>query len=617
MRKLCILIFSLAIFGEIAAFNQPVTPANQLPAYYASIDGESGKDLMDAIQQVAKLGYRTDDFRYDSIWYAFKHTDLRPDGYIWEIYSTCVFEYEKDRTSNTTQTGECKGYNREHAICQSWFGEYDLQGKKMSSSKKNSPGSDIFHIYPASYGMNSRHGNRPYGEVLNAANTSENGTKYGTPVTTMSITNSVAGPYVEGKMTLSTNVLEPADEYKGDIARSYFGTMVKWAGEWVFNLNENGRVLFDETIDADTHYAAENNYGLTTFGLAMLLKWHRQDPVSQKEVDRNNGIQKTQGNRNPFIDYPYLVEYIWGEMSGEILEMDELLCSADELFELGVSNGYLGEVTDKQVDTVLWLVGDMQYEWSLVNHGGRLKYLPKAPASCSEVSTRFMGWTDMPIAGSVHAAPEVLYTQAADFPTVNGNVVYYAVFAEEILSDMMGETITINKSDSTDWTLQNLKHKQNKTDGAYWILAKDASITSPVIDLQALDSVSMNIRSYQSRTTVSISVDGEEIGSVMATTNTIQRYVWIVPELSGDKSLMFTGVNGTASYGVGLNEITLYLGGVEAIYVNYLTHCDDISSDISSTQMPKQPIRKILSNGQLYIQVNQQTYDSMGRVVNR
>ena len=206
MRKLFILIFSLAIFGEIAAFNQPVTPANQLPAYYESIDGESGKDLIDAIQQVAKLGYRTDDFRYDSIWYAFKHTDLRPDGYIWEIYSTCVFEYEKDRTSNTTQTGECKGYNREHAICQSWFGEYDLQGKKMSSSKKNSPGSDIFHIYPASYGMNSRHGNRPYGEVLNAANISENGTKYGTPVTTMSITNSVAGPYVEGKMTLSTNV---------------------------------------------------------------------------------------------------------------------------------------------------------------------------------------------------------------------------------------------------------------------------------------------------------------------------------------------------------------------------------------------------------------------------
>ena len=617
MKKISLLAISLLVLGQLLAFNCPVTPANDLPEYYQSIDGTSGKELLDAIQQVAKLGYRTTDFRYDSVWLAFKYTDLRPDGLVWEIYSDCQFEYEKDRTSNTAQTGECKGYNREHAMCQSWFSEYDLQGNKMSSSKKNSPGSDIFHIYPTSYGMNSRRGNRPYGEVANAQFTSGNGTEYGAPVSSLSVENSVAGVYVEGSINMSTNVLEPADEYKGDIARSYFGTMVKWAGEWAFNRVDLGRVIFDATIDADTHYGPENNYGLTDYGLALLLTWHRQDPVSQKEVDRNNGIQLTQGNRNPFIDYPYLVEYIWGEMSGEILEMDELLCSADELFELGVSNGYLGEVTDKQVDTVLWLVGDMQYECSLVNHGGRLKYLPKAPASCSEVSTRFMGWTDMPIAGSVHAAPDVLYTQAADFPTVNGNVVYYAVFAEELLSDMTGETITINKSDSTDWTLQHLKHKQNKTDGAYWILAKDASIISPVIDLQALDSVSMNIRSYQSRTTVSISVDGEEIGSVMATTNTIQRYVWIAPELSGDKSLMFTGVNGTASYGVGMNEITLYLGGAEAIYVNYLTHCDDIPSDIASTQMPKQPIRKILSNGQLYIQVNQQTYDSMGRVVNR
>ena len=92
---------------------------------------------------------------------------------------------------------------------------------------------------------------------------------------------------------MSTNVFEPADEYKGDIARSYFGTMVKWAGEWAFNKAEEGRVIFDATIDADTHYAPENNYGFTDYGLAMMLSWHRQDPVSQKEVDRNNGIQIT------------------------------------------------------------------------------------------------------------------------------------------------------------------------------------------------------------------------------------------------------------------------------------------------------------------------------------
>ena len=617
MKKISLLAISLFVLGQLCAFNCPVTPANDLPEYYQSIDGTSGKELLDAIQQVAKLGYRNTDFRYDSVWLAFKYTDLRPDGLVWEIYSDCQFEYEKDRTSNTEQTGECKGYNREHAMCQSWFGEYDLQGQKMSSSKKNSPGSDIFHIYPTSYGMNSRRGNRPYGEVATAQFTSGNGTEYGVPVTTLSVENSVAGVYVEGTINMSTNVLEPADEYKGDIARSYFGTMVKWAGEWTFNRVDLGRVIFDATIDADTHYGPENNYGLTDYGLAMLLKWHRQDPVSQKEVDRNNGIQLTQGNRNPFIDYPYLVEYIWGEMSGEILEMDELLCSADGLFELGVSNGYLGEVTDKQVDTVLWMVGDMQYDLSLINHGSRLKYLPETPASCSNVSTRFMGWTDMPIAGSIDTAPDLLYTQAADFPAINGNSIYYAVFAEDIQSECTGETITINKNDSTDWTLLNLKHKQNKTDGAYWILANGASIISPVIDLQALDSISMNIRTYQSRTTVSISVEEKEIGSVTATTNTIQRYVWKATEITGDKPLTFTGVGGTASYGVGLNEITLYLGGEKATYINYLTHCDKTSLEATAKPVPHQSMRKILRDGQLYIQVDQLTYDCMGRLVNR
>ena len=254
MKKLLLIIFSFSVFGELIAFNETVTPADQLPAFYERINGTSGKELLDSIQQVAKVGYRTEDFRYDSVWLAFKYTDLREDGYIWEVYSTCEFEYEKDRTSNTSQTGECKGYNREHVLCQSWFGTTSLAGKEMSSSKKNSPGSDIFHIYPASYGMNSRHGNRPYGEVTESDYTSANNTKYGKPVSTISVTNSVAGPYVEGTITLNTNVLEPADEYKGDFARSCFGTMVKWAGEWAFNMNENGKVIFDATINADTHY---------------------------------------------------------------------------------------------------------------------------------------------------------------------------------------------------------------------------------------------------------------------------------------------------------------------------------------------------------------------------
>ena len=501
-------------------------------------------------------------------------------------------------------------------MCQSWFGTTSLAGKEMTSSKKNSPGSDIFHIYPASYGMNSRRGNRPYGEVLTADNTSGNGTKYGKPVTTIAIDNSVAGAYVEGSITLSTNVLEPADEYKGDIARSYFGTMVKWAGEWAFNNNELGNTIFDATIDADTHYGPENNYGLTNYGLAMLLKWHRQDPVSQKEVDRNNGIQMTQGNRNPFIDYPYLAEYIWGEMSGQLLDFDQLLCSADELFELGVSNGHKGEVVDRATDTIYWMLGDNVYEQSVVYHDSRIKQLPDAPNACSLESDVFMGWTNAPISGKSNDAPAVLYTKVVDFPAISGNVRYYAVFAEEANVETTGNTLVLNQTEQTDWTLSNnIINNNNQADGSYWLLVKDASITSPQIDLETLDSIAMTLRSYSSKKNMTIAVDGSTIGTVTATTNTMQRYVWNAPEMTGNKKLVFTGGDATAKQGVGVKDITLYLGGESATYINYLTHCNAGTATIINTETMQCNTRKLIRDGHLYIQIAQQLFDSMGRVV--
>lgn len=613
MNKILALIFTFGVCWGVFAFDKPVTPADALPVYYELLDGTREKTLLEAIQQVAKIGYRTDDFRYDSVWLAFQHTDIRPDGYIWDIYSDCEFVYEEDRTSNTSQTGECKGYNREHAMCQSWFGTTSIAGKEMSSSKKNSPGSDLFHIYPTAYGMNSRRGNRPYGEVDVAAYTSLNGTKYGTPKS-IAVSNSVAGVYVEGSIKMSTNVMEPVDEYKGDIARSYFGTMVKWAGEWAFNKAEEGREIFDATIGADNHYGPENNYGLTNYGVAMLLSWHRQDPVSQKEVDRNNGIQRTQGNRNPFIDYPYLVEYLWGEKSGEEVDMELLLCSADERFQLDVSNGYLGEDSGKIVDTIYWMVGETVHDMSLVYPNSRPKYLPKAPVSCSMTSNTFMGWTNATILSASQDAPAALYTALSEFPITKGNVRYYAVFAE-VLQEATEETIILNKADSVGWILSNMKQTQNNTDGAYWLLVKNASITSPIIDLQLLDSIAMIIRSYQSKKTVAISIEGTNIGQISAATNTMQRYVWSPPELTGNQTLCFTSTDGTASYGPGIAEIRIYLGGQKASYINYLTHCEQSPETRLNHTILQNDMQKFIREGKLYIQVNEQLYDSMGRVI--
>ncbi|MCI5681788.1 MAG: endonuclease, partial [Bacteroidales bacterium] len=179
----------------------------------------------------------------------------------------------------------------------------------------------------------------------------------------------VAGDNISA--SCSGKVFEPIDEYKGDFARGYFGTMIRWAGDYqAFTSGEGGSIF-------SGNYTATGYFGLTKYGVALLLKWHREDPVSQKEIDRNNGIQKTQGNRNPFIDYPYIVEYIWGEKAGEKVNLSELISSSDSRFIPGKSNGLLDkesaidEVTFEPIEPVakkvlrngqlLIIIGDKTY----------------------------------------------------------------------------------------------------------------------------------------------------------------------------------------------------------------------------------------------------------------
>ena len=63
------------------------------------------------------------------------------------------------------------------------------------------------------------------------------------------------------------------------------------------------------------------------------------DPVSVKEINRNNGMQKVQGNRNPFIDYPILAEYLWGTKANDIFLFVNAVASFDPAFIPGVSDG--------------------------------------------------------------------------------------------------------------------------------------------------------------------------------------------------------------------------------------------------------------------------------------
>ena len=386
--------------------------------YYSTyIDNKSGATLFTGIHNVAKVGYSS--LSYSGLWTAYATTDVYPTGHadagkIWDMYGGCTFAYGSKQCGQ--YSSECDCYNREHSIPKSWFG---------SSEASNTPGSDIFHVVPTDGKVNGMRSNYAFGEV-NTASYSYNGSQLGTPKS-ITIANTLLGSGEVTKSCGSTPVFEPIDEYKGDFARGYFGTMVRWAsGDYQTFTSGDGAQIFNTAYDA-AHY-----YGLTQYGLALLLKWHRQDPVSQKEIDRNNGIQTTQGNRNPFIDYPILAEYLWGKYAGQTFSQDNAIGSFEAGFTPGVSDGDKNGSTPTPSYTVTWMANGSSFSTATTRPADD-------PDDCS--STRvFRGWTGV-ADYSGNTAPSDLFTTSN--PTITKDTTFYAVYANKITSGS-GESNTEN-----------------------------------------------------------------------------------------------------------------------------------------------------------------------------
>ena len=250
--------FSFSLFGQIPA------------GYYDSASGLTGNNLKTALYNIIK---NPNVDPYDNLWTDFEQTDKHTDGTVWDIYSNYTFHFTSDQCGNYNSEGDC--FNREHSFPKSWFND----ASPMYS--------DLFHIYPSDGYVNGQRSNLPYGEVGSATYTSTNGCKKG---------NNTYGSY-------TGTVFEPADEYKGDLARTYFYMVTCYenlVASW--ETNETGA---DAMLNGTSFPAFED------WSLQMLIDWNDQDPVSQKEIDRNNAIYNIQGNRNPYIDHPEYVCLVW------------------------------------------------------------------------------------------------------------------------------------------------------------------------------------------------------------------------------------------------------------------------------------------------------------------
>lgn len=234
--------------------------------YYSSADSKKYIELKKALCDIIK---EHATFSYSSLWeyYPFTYYNISNPNQVLDMYSDNVNYF-----SNTSNL------NKEHTVPKSWWG----------GSTDMGPGCDIFNVIPAEQNANGKKSNYPLGIVSGTASFDNGVTKVGE----------------SGVSGYTGTVFEPKDDYKGDFARIYFYVATCYP---------------DLLWDTNSAKAMTNSTELTlqSWIIPMLLQWSANDPVDEAEIQRNEDVFQQQGNRNPFIDYPELADYIWGSKSND------------------------------------------------------------------------------------------------------------------------------------------------------------------------------------------------------------------------------------------------------------------------------------------------------------
>ena len=285
----CGLLLAAGVYAEI-----PV-------GYYAKAQGKSDSLLRQALYDTIRGGVRIhygtqgygyyDGIYYPGTWNYFPQTDFRADGTVWDMYSDTKRYFPHDG-------GSACGLEIEHCLPKSWWG---WTSSDTGSSKRAYQ--DLFILNPSDGSANGNKSNYPPGHVVK-------GDKFDNGSFRMDAAKSSQYGWI---------CFEPAEEYRGDFARTYFYVATAYA-DLPFGAGnaDYQRYLTDSTYLVFKPWLVE-----------VLLGWHRADPVSEKERRRAETVFSIQGNRNPYIDYPELVEFIWGNKKGQAVDFSTLLCTAD------------------------------------------------------------------------------------------------------------------------------------------------------------------------------------------------------------------------------------------------------------------------------------------------
>lgn len=261
--------FKVADFGTPIHSTYGKIKGTQSPTYYQSLNGKIGTSLKPALQAIIADPAVVRAQTYNDVINILMEADQNPENsnQVWLVYS------EKGRAKLDLQTSSnnVNVWNREHTWPRSRGGFDSIEADETYDGKNifwvtgpdslRHANSDAHAIRPEDGPENSIRGNQYYGQYSGPAGT-------------------LGG-------------------FKGDVARSIFFLAVRYNGLEVVSGYPDG--MIGKFGDLDT-----------------LLTWHRNDPPDDFEMNRNNVVQTWQFNRNPFIDMPEMIEYIWGDKQDEI-----------------------------------------------------------------------------------------------------------------------------------------------------------------------------------------------------------------------------------------------------------------------------------------------------------
>lgn len=275
-------------------------PYQALRIYYAQTGGKQKEALKSAVKSCA-ASHST--LSYSNLFQYYDDIDIVPGttNQVFDYYSTVVAYYSGNGNA-------VSGFNKEHSCPQSWWG-----GGSSSDCY-----SDLFNVLPSEQNANSAKSNYPVGEVGNA---------------TFSNGRIKVGPAKAGSL-YTDKVFEPADEHKGDFARIYF---------YVATIYAQANWGSKSSVAATCAFVKQDYPTIKNEFIQLLLKWHRQDPVDNWEITRNERVYGVQHNRNPYIDFPQLAEYIWGDSTGFTFDINTAIPHLDLSGLLGGNPGGGGD----------------------------------------------------------------------------------------------------------------------------------------------------------------------------------------------------------------------------------------------------------------------------------